>query len=342
MTEGDPYVELHCASAFSFLDGGTQPEALMERAAQLGMAALALADRNGVYGAARFHTAGAAGRASAHIGAEIAVRSFGTMLTPPAWLPHQHPAQPPRLLLLCASQAGYQNLCQLITRFKMREATKSEGAATLEDIAEFSAGLICLTGGDEGPLAAALAQNSSDPSRTAREIDSAHDHLRPGSSLSRIAASRPPRPGVPQPGAAFAGLLMRLPVIASNGVRYATEADRELLDVLIAIRHHTTLDKAGRLLAANAQRLLRSGRAMAALFRDIPEAIANTRIVSQRLNFTLNNLGYEFPHYPVPAGETMDSFLANASTKACAIATAPRPNSICLRRPGRRWSASSN
>ncbi len=311
MTEGDPYVELHCASAFSFLDGGTQPEALMERAAQLGMSALALADRNGLYGAARFHTAGARSGVRAHIGAEIAVRSFGTMLTPPALLPHQHPAQPPRLLLLCASQAGYQNLCQLITRFKMREATKSEGAATLEDIAEFSAGLICLTGGDEGPLAAALAQNSSDPSRTAREIVTRLTTIF-GPAHLYLELQRHGRRDQECRNQALLSLasLMRLPVIASNGVRYATEADRELLDVLIAIRHHTTLDKAGRLLAANAQRLLRSGRAMAALFRDIPEAIANTRIVSQRLNFTLNNLGYEFPHYPVPAGETMDSFLA--------------------------------
>jgi error-prone DNA polymerase len=311
MTEGDAYVELHCASAFSFLDGGTQPEALMERAAQLGMSALALADRNGLYGAARFHTAGARSGVRAHIGAEIAVRSFGTMLTPPAWLPHQHPAQPPRLLLLCASQAGYQNLCQLITRFKMREATKSEGAATLEDIAEFSAGLICLTGGDEGPLTAALAQNSSDPGRTAREIITRLTTIF-GPAHLYLELQRHGRRDQEYRNQALLSLAssMRLPVIASNGVRYATEADRELLDVLIAIRHHTTLDKAGRLLAANAQRLLRSGRAMAALFRDIPEAIANTRIVSQRLNFTLNNLGYEFPHYPVPAGETMDSFLA--------------------------------
>ena len=88
--------------------------------------------------------------------------------------------------------------------------------------------------------------------------------------------------------------------------------DRELLDVLTTIRNHTSLDKAGRLLTANAGRFLRAPQEMAALFRDIPEAIANTRIVSERLEFTLDNLGYEFPHYPVPASETMDSFLAKA------------------------------
>jgi error-prone DNA polymerase len=86
-------------------------------------------------------------------------------LQPPAWLPHQSSAEPSRLLLLCASQTSYQNLCQLITRFKMREATKAEGAATLEDLEEFSAGLICLTGGDEGPLASALARGGAKEAR---------------------------------------------------------------------------------------------------------------------------------------------------------------------------------
>jgi error-prone DNA polymerase len=228
--EENEYVELHCASAFSFLEGGSQPETLIERAAQLGMSALALADRNGLYGAARFHTAGVRCGVRAHIGAEIAVRSFGNMLTPPAWLPHQHPAQPPRLLLLCESQTGYQNLCQLITRFKMRETTKAEGAATLEDIEEFSAGLICLTGGDEGPLAAALAQGGSEAAykiidRLKAIFGPAHLYLELQRHGRRDQECRN------QALLALASSL-RLPVIATNGVRHATEADRELFDVL--------------------------------------------------------------------------------------------------------------
>ena len=162
------YVELHSASAFSFLDGASQPDELIEQAHTLEMPAMALADRNGVYGAARFHTAGKRMRVKAHIGSEIAVSSFGNRLTPASWLPHQHPAEPPRITLLCASQAGYQNLCQLITRFKMRETTKAEGAATLADLEEFSAGLICLTGGDEGPLSSALAAGGEDIEKLAR------------------------------------------------------------------------------------------------------------------------------------------------------------------------------
>ncbi len=108
MMNGDEYVELHAASAFSFLAGASQPEALAERAQQLDMPALALADRNGLYGVARFHTMAKECGVRAHIGAEIAVSTFGNRLTPPSWLPHQFPAEPPRILLLCASQTGYQ------------------------------------------------------------------------------------------------------------------------------------------------------------------------------------------------------------------------------------------
>jgi error-prone DNA polymerase len=302
------YIELHAASAFSFLDGASQPEGLIECAAELGMPSMALADRNGVYGVARFHTAAKRIGIKAHIGAEIAVSSFGNRLTPHAWQPHQYPDEPPRIVLLCASQAGYQNLCQLITRFKMRETTKAEGAATLEDLEEFSSGLICLTGGDEGPLASALQYDGQDEARKRLDrlaciygqtnvyVELQRHQQREeecrNQSLLSLASSR------------------RLPVIATNGVRYANESDRELLDVFTSIRNGTTLDHAGRLLTANSARSLRSGQEMSALFRDLPEAIANTRIVSGRIEFTLNDLGYEFPHYPLPGGETMDSFLA--------------------------------
>src|SRR5579875_1966390 len=159
------YVELHAASAFSFLEGASQPEALIERAAALEMPAIALLDRNGLYGAARFHTSAQRSGITAHIGAEVSVASLGHRLTPPAWLPHQHPAEPVRLPLLCASREGYQNLCQLITQCKLRESTKQEGAATLDDLQQYASGLICLTGGDEGPLAAALMRGGEEAGR---------------------------------------------------------------------------------------------------------------------------------------------------------------------------------
>jgi len=301
------YVELHATSAFSFLEAASQPDTLIDRAAELDLSAVALTDRNGLYGAARFHSAGKRTGVRAHIGAEIAIRSFGDRLTPPDWLPHQYPKEPPRIVLLCASQAGYQNLCQLLTRMKMREPSKGEGSATLDDLAEFSAGLICLTGGDEGPLASDLARGGDSEARsTLDRLVSIY-----GRSNLYIELQRHHQRDEEARNQALLNLAssLRLPAIATNGVRYATAKEREILDVFTSIRHHTTLDRAGRLLNSNSMRHLRTEQQMTILFRDIPEAIANTRIVSDRLEFSLENLGYKFPHYLVPEGETMVSFL---------------------------------
>ncbi|HVN05405.1 MAG TPA: error-prone DNA polymerase, partial [Bryobacteraceae bacterium] len=302
------YIELHASSAFSFLDSASHPEALIERAVELDMPAMALADRNGVYGVARFHTTAMRNSVKAHIGAEIAVSSFGSKLTPHVWQPHQCPDESPRIALLCASQTGYQNLCQLITRFKMRETTKAEGAATLEDLEEFSSGLICLTGGDEGPLASALQYGGHAEAR--KRLDRlagiyGRNHLYVELQRHQVREEECRNQALLSLASS-----LNLPVIATNGVRYATQNDREILDVFAAIRNGTTLDKAGRLLTANSARHLRTAREMVSLFRDLPDAIANTRILSDRLEFTLDNLGYEFPRYPLPGGETMDSFLA--------------------------------
>src|SRR5262249_3518104 len=101
----------------------------------------------------------------------------------------------------------------------------------------------------------------------------------------------------------------RLPLVATNGVCHATQAQRQVSDVFTCIRNHVRLETAGRLLARNSERYLKTGKEMAQLFADLPEAIANTTELSSRLEFTLEDLGYEFPRYPVPPGETMTSFL---------------------------------
>jgi error-prone DNA polymerase len=305
MTE--QYVELHAASAFSFLEGASLPEDLVQRAAELNMPAMALLDRNGVYGSARFHTLAHKQGVRAHIGAEIAVSNLGKRLTPPAWLPHQHAPEPARIPLLCASRAGYQNLCQLITRFKMRETTKCEGAATHEELEEFSSGLVCLTGGEEGPLASALMRGGEPEAVKVTE------------KLVRLFGQQNVYVELQRHGereeewrnqaAIRIAERMGLPLLATNGVRYATAYDREILDVFTAVRHHTDLEHAGRLLTINQQRYLRDAREMTARFSDLPLAIANTLALSDRLEFELNDLGYEFPRYPVPQGDTMDSFL---------------------------------
>ncbi len=301
------YVELHSASAFSFLQRASQPEKLVERAVEIGMPALALLDHNGVYGSARFHTAAKRNKIRAHIGAEIAVPSLGTRLTPPRWLPHQHVAEPARLSLLCESRKGYQNLCQLITRFKLREKSKGDGSAKLEEIQEYSRGLVCLTGGDEGPLAAALARGGEDAGREVvdrmiRVFDPQNVYVELQRHHEREEEWRN------QAAIRIAGSL-KLPVLATNGVRYAHAYDREILDLFTSIRNHTQLDLAGRLLSENSQRHLRSATEMAKLFRDVHCAVENTVELSGRLQFQLGDLGYEFPLYPVPEGETMNSFL---------------------------------
>ncbi len=304
MTE---YLELHARSAFSFLEGASLPEALIERAAELEMPAIALLDRNGVYGAPRLHMEGQRRGVRAHIGAEVAVSDLGQRLRPAKYLPHQHPIEPVRLPLLVESRAGYKNLCRLTTHFKLRESTKAEGSALTSDFEEYSEGLVCLTGGSEGPLAAALAGGGYDAARQTveqlvnifgprnvyvelqRHFDREEEHR--NRTAIRIARS------------------LNLPLLATGGVNYATEYEREVMDVFTCIRHKTTLDQAGRLLAVNADRHLHSATEMQQLFYDYPDAISNTGELSTRLQFEMTGLGYEFPAYPVPDGETMDSFL---------------------------------
>ncbi len=303
----DAYVELHAASAFSFLNAASLPEQLMDRAVELEMSGMALLDRNGLYGSARFHASAKRKGVRGHVGAEIAVSSFGSHLTPPAWVPHQYKPEPPRLSLLCESRAGYQNLCQLITQFKMRETTKAEGAATFNDLEQYALGLICLTGGDEGPLAAALMRGGEEAGRdTVEQLIRIFGRENVYVELQR---HREREEEWRNQAAIRIAQSLKLSVLATNGVRHATAYDREILDLFTAIQHHVQLDQAGRLLALNSQRHLRSAREMAALFRDVAGAIENTVALSSRLQFELSDLGYEFPHYPVPDGETMDTFL---------------------------------
>ena len=281
----DEYVELHARSAFSFLEGSSLPEDLIDRASELEMPALALVDKNGYYGLPRFHKAGKKKGIRAHVGAELILDSGA------------------RLPLLVKNRTGYRNLSRLITAMKMR-SEKGAGSVSLLELAEYAEGLVCLTGGIDGPLGC---------NETPRQIDSQipllievfgkenlyielqrhFDRLEETHNQEAIRLAR----------------RYRLPLLATNGVSYSKRERRQILDVFACIRHKTTIEKAGRLLAKNSERHLKSRKEMNALFADLPEAIANTRDLSSRLEFSLADLGYRFPAYPVPAGETMDSFL---------------------------------
>jgi error-prone DNA polymerase len=318
------YIELHSRSAFSFLEGASLPENLVAACANLNMPAMALLDRDGVYGSPRFHMAAKKARIKAHIGAEVTCEYFSPQRHPSTSLSAgsdteqiaNHKTKDSsgalglcgefRLPLLVSSRLGYQNLCRLITKMKLRSA-KGEGAVREVELREHAAGLICLTGDDDGPLAFALAHGGIEEAGSCVErltnIFGQHNvyvELQRHFHREQEARNR---------AAIEIARSLQLPLLATNGVSYATARERELCDVFTAICHHRTLATAGRLLARNSERHLKSPQEMQALFADLPEAIANTLELSSRLTFTFKDLGYEFPRYPVPEGETMMSFL---------------------------------
>ena len=257
MTEG--FVELNARSAFSFLEGASPPEELVAACADFGMPALAILDRDGVYGAPRFHMAAQKAGIRAHIGAEVTCTDG-----------HRYP-------MLAESRAGYQNLCRLITRMKLR-AKKGEGATTLEELEEYKDGLICLA-----PATLSLEQlrDIFGPRHLYAQLQRHMDRRREAGNQAMIDEAR----------------RLRVPLLATNAPRYASARQRELLDILTCIRNKVTIAGAGRLLERNAELRLKTPAEMARLFADVPEAIANTGELSSRLDFTLADLGYEFPHY---------------------------------------------
>jgi error-prone DNA polymerase len=282
------YVELHARSAFSFLEGASLPEELISAGAELQMPAMALLDRDGVYGSPRFHLAANKASLQAHIGAEITSAE--------GW----------RYPLLVKSQHGYRNLCILITRMKLR-ARKGEGHILPEEISDRNAGLICLTGGEEGPLAHALMQGGLEKGiecvqGLCERFGQENVYVELQRHFRREEEARN------QAAVAIARKL-KLPLLATNGVCYARPHQRQVLDVFSCIRHHHTLSTAGRLLSRNSERCLKAPAEMAALFCDLPEAIAETEILSSRLQFTMKDLGYKFPEYPLPKGESQMQFL---------------------------------
>ena len=284
-----PYVELHARSAFSFLEGASLPESLASACAELQMPTMALLDRNGVYGAPRFYMAAKQCGIKTHVGAEVSIAGGGN-----------YP-------LLVQSRTGYQNLCRLITTIKLRTKKNTVATAGLAELRSHSEGLICLTGDESGPLAHALAKDGMAGGRQLLQqlvstFGGGNVYVEVQRHADRFQESR-------NQAAISLARERHLPLLATNGVCYATPAERQVADVFTCIKNKRRLDTAGRLLSRNSQRYLRSAEEMTRLFSDLPEAIANTTELSSRLEFTLEKLGYEFPRYAVPENETMDSFL---------------------------------
>jgi len=271
------YSELHARSAFSFLEGASLPEDLIYQCKELEIPAMALIDTDNVSGAPRFYMAAKKLGIQPHMGAEITAAAGG------------------RYTLLVENRTGYQNLCRLISSMKLRSA-KGAAAATEAEFRQYSKGLIALADGSQpfeklidiygaGNVYAELQRHliRSEEAANQRVIEIARR--------------------------------LKLPLIATNGVRYTHPQKRPLMDVLTCTRHKTNVMEAGRLLEQNSERYLKSPSAMRRLFADMPEAIGNALELSSRLRFTLADLGYEFPRYPVPSGETMDSYLRAQTMK---------------------------
>jgi error-prone DNA polymerase len=268
------YVELHASSAFSFLRSGSFPEQLAEVAAELEMPAMALLDRNGVYGAQRFSVAAREQNVRPIIGCELSMED-GSVLP-----------------VLVENRTGYKNLCELLTQAHLR-SEKGKCSVRWDELPQFAEGLVAFFGLGSTEDRARLLIDAFGRENVFVEIQRhfIRGEERINRELIHLARAN------------------RLPLLPTNGVQYAKPYGREVLDVFTCIREHTHLDAAGRLLTENAERHLKSNREMRAIFADLPEAIENTSRLAERLTFSLENLGYEFPEYPVPAGHTMDSFL---------------------------------
>jgi error-prone DNA polymerase len=241
------YVELHARSAFSFLEGASVPEEMAEVCSQNSMPAMALLDRDGVYGAARFHLAATKLKMKAHIGAEV-TSLFGNGMA----------GTFPRISLLCSAREGYQNLCRLITRTKLRvpkyplgpkseknaeeHRLQSQAMASTADLAEYSAGLICLTGGEEGPLAQELESGGRQAGREVLErLISIY-----GSDNVYVELQRHYNRNQEQRNQAAIELArtLHLPLLATQGAQYANREERQILDVFTCVRNHRRLDDA--------------------------------------------------------------------------------------------------
>jgi error-prone DNA polymerase len=278
------FCELHTRSAFSFLASGSQPQRLAGRAAELGMKAAALIDRDTVAGAVRFHFEAKEHGVKPIIGSEITMDD-GSLLP-----------------LVPLTLEGYQNLSKLITEIKFRHK-KGEHFATREDIEKYSKGLLCFTGGADGFMHCSIKNgngladlawlNYVFPNRLYVELQ--RHHLRHEEHLNQTLLGYAHK--------------LKLPYFAANGPYFADEDDRELYDVFTCIKNHTTIYEAGKLLSENSERYLKDRRQMLDLFSDMPEAVDITTEIADCINFSLDELCYTFPEYPLPAGETADAVL---------------------------------
>ncbi len=315
------YAELHCRTNFTFLEAASHPDEMVQQAAELGDAALAITDRNSLAGVVRAHAAAKEVGLKLLIGAEIT------------------PADAPPAVLLATDRAAYGRLASLITRGR-RRAAKGECRLTFDDVAAHAEGLLCGVLLNEADGSGATKAGHERRKTPGVSIDSSAGKKNSrGTCRQRLEESETPGVsgggvsgqtcGVHRYGELFGdrcygflslhfgpddarllGKAMRttrkagVPLVASHGVRYHVPRRRFLSDVLTAIRQRCTVAELGRSLPPNSECFLRSPAEMAALFGEHPEAIARTLEVAGRCTFSLDELRFEYPHELCPAGLT--------------------------------------
>src|SRR5579872_1510476 len=282
------YAELHAHSNFTLLEGGSHPEELIARACELGHAAIALTDRDGLYGAVRFAQAGRDDGVEAIVGAELTMEDAT------------------HLVVLVTDKAGYGNLSRLISRARL-DRPRGKPATTYPTLAQYARGLIALSGCGQGGVPAALERGDM---RAASELATRlRDIFGWGNFWIELQRHLLPDDGPRIRALVSLAQMLEIGIVATGGVHYARAEHRPLADVLSCIRLKTTLDQAGTRLRPNGEYYLRSPEEMLRWFAEHPRAVHNSVAIAQRCGFRLGKLENEFPDFALPVGETAFSYL---------------------------------
>ncbi len=296
-----PYVELHCHSGFSFLDGASHPQELAMRAVELGYPALALTDHNGLYGSMEFAHAAKRANLQPITGAEVTLRE--------CFPGFEEPESGHHVTLLAETSQGYANLCRLLTDAHMG-SERGDARLPLPSLLELSEGLILLTGCGKSPVAAALASSVAEAEQMTQQLV---DAFGPGSVFVELQDNAVK--GDTARNRALARLAGRLGlgVVATGNVHYHRPERHRLQDVLVSIKNRATLDGAHGARRANRLFHLAEPWEMRHRFQSRPEALTNTLLIAERCAaFDLTeDLGYEFPNFEGSArGEALETLAA--------------------------------
>ncbi len=290
------FAELLATSSFSFLRGASHPEELVARAKELGLSAIALVDRDGLYGAARAYVAAKELSQPVIVGAELSV---GVGVRPKQLMPNGQPLpELPTLVLLVENRVGYANLCRLLT-LSHAELPKGQSRLELGWLPELSEGLFAIVPAprrpgeaQQAPLELLSAVRAAFGDHAALAVHRHGD----GFDAERSAL-------VKRWSHSFG-----LPRVASARAQYHLSTRKALADVVHCIRRGITLDQAGTELHSNAEACLHSEADMVKLFRDEPELVERSAEIARGLRFSMQELDYRFP-CTLAEGETTDQKL---------------------------------